>query len=181
MSKLEEIKKAIRDKKVRVDLSDVGTWASVTPEERIRILRKCGEHCFMRSLGTLEEKLADPKANLKFPICRPTNRSRSCAISASGLLAASRRARLTRKYPDVVKQVQTLIKELGATKKARKEEVAIHTIKIKSSIIDPNKFDVILVYVNKAEDKLSRPLTAKTIIKKYSEFLTPRHYKILHV
>lgn len=174
--KVKEIRNAIKTKKLQVDLDDTKKW-TITPDERKTLFETCGEPCFMRTFGNIDDKLSEPKKNLKFPICRP-NRS-PCAISASGIRAAYRRAILSG-YPDVVNQTKSLISQYGITKKARVENIPIKNIKLKKSPLYNNKFDIFILYENNTQDRIPKPLTAKTILKKYGKFLSASQQNKLH-
>jgi len=111
------ILRRINNKSLDVDAYDTGKWDHLDPEDRLRLYKKCKKECFMRPSQSKKAIAQDPLANLKFPVCRPA----SCTISAAGVLAANRRARMTKTYPDVVKETANLIATLGLTKKARAE------------------------------------------------------------
>lgn len=175
---LNSIRKALHTGKLKVDFEDNAPWPMFTPEDRLQTFRKCGSVCFMRASDDLSAVLKDPKSNLKFPVCRPpAPRSRSCALSAAGLLAANRRARLTKKYPDVVQETSTLIKQLGTTKKARAQQKKI--VKARISPLPDGKFNVVLVYEDKVKEHLPEPLSKKVVLKRYASVLPKTHLKLL--
>lgn len=142
-------------KTVSADIADKAPWPTMEPSKRVQLHDKCGDECFMR-----------PKLNLKFPICR-----KPCDVSASGVVAANRRARLTKVYPDVVRETERLIATLGLTKKARKD-MAISKVKYASA--GDGKFHVSLVYQDGYKEDLDKPLTSKVILNRYGALLTPR-------
>lgn len=172
---LKEIKQALAAKKLAVDYTDKAPWPGVTPEERLRIYRKCGSKCFMRPSEDANLIFANPKKHLMFPICRPpAPRARKCSISAAGLIAANRRARLS-KFPDVIEETKVLIDQLGTTKKARKEVVGISRVKV---VPEGDKFVVTVTYANKVKE-LTKPLSRKVVLKRFQEHLKPAALKVL--
>lgn len=175
---LQRIRDAIKKEQLKLDIADRAAWPDViTPDQRIKIFRKCGSACFMRPSNDLNEIMKDPKKNLMFPICRPpAPRTRTCAVSASGLLAASRRARLTKKHPDVVAETQELIKQFGTTDKARKQKV-IKRVRI-APLLD-GKFGVTILYEDKVKEVLPTPLSKRVVLKRYAQFLSKPNMKLV--
>jgi len=95
-------------------------WASSEPkkQQRIQLYKKCPTCILVPPKGKQDK--TDPK-NYKFPICTKLSKSNNkCQFNCTGLLAASRRARLTKKYPKVLALTTKLIKNWECTKKAQK-------------------------------------------------------------
>lgn len=175
---LASIRQALKKGELKLDRKDNAPWPHFTPEDRLQTFRKCGKPCFMRASSDLSEIMKDPKSNLKFPVCRPpAPRTRKCALSAAGLLAANRRARLTKKYPDVVQETSILIRELGTTKKAREQQKTI----VKAGIVPlpDGKFNVKVVYEDKVKELLPKPMSKKVVLKHYAHLLPKTHLKLL--
>ncbi len=85
-------------------------------QQRIQLYNKCPT-CVLISPNGKQSK-TDPK-NYKFPICTKLSKSNNqCQFNCTGLLAASRRARLTKKYPKVLSLTTKLLKNWECTKKA---------------------------------------------------------------
>ena len=88
-------------------------------EQRIKLYTKCPS-CILVPPTEKEDPL-DYK-NYKFPICTKLNKSKGkCEYNCTGILAANRRARLTKKYPKVVDLTSQLLNKWKCTKKAEKE------------------------------------------------------------
>lgn len=168
------IVKAIQQKQALLDFTDKAHWPRFTPDDRIKIYRKCGQKCFAKPIkASGEEILANPKI-LKFPICRvPPPRTRKCKISASGLLAASRRARLTKKYPDIVEATTKIIQKMGATDIAL-QDMEIKSVRVNETPLPNGKHLITIVYMNGV--KKETPYTKRHILKKYGNYLS----KALH-
>lgn len=99
------IKKPIKGKK----------WAEDEPigKQRIVLFKMCPK-CILVPPKKTQDK-TDPK-NYKFPICTKPSTSKTCELNCTGVLAANRRARLTKKYPDVEKLTGKLLDEFKCTK-----------------------------------------------------------------
>lgn len=168
------IAQAIHKKQVVVDYDDKEHWPRFTPDDRLKVYRKCGKACFAKPITqSAEEILSNPKM-LAFPVCRvPPPKTRKCKVSASGLLAASRRARLTKKYPEILSETTELIRKLGTTGVARKE-MEIKRVSVDETPLPDGKHLMTIVYTNGV--KKTVPYTKRHILKKYSEFLS----KALH-
>lgn len=171
------IAKAIEKKQVVVDYADKQHWGRFTPEERLKLYRKCGKSCFAKPIvESAEAILANPKL-LAFPVCRvPPPKSRTCKVSASGLLAANRRARLTKKYPKILSETTKLIGKLGTTAVARKE-MEIKRVRVNEIPLENGKHLITIVYANDVKKEV--PYTKKTILKKYGGFLSKALHKRL--
>jgi hypothetical protein len=171
------IAQAIQKKQVVVDYADKEHWPRFTPEDRLRLYRKCGKSCFAKPVtASAQEILANPK-KLAFPVCRvPPPKSRTCKVSASGLLAASRRARLTKKYPEILSETSELIRKLGTTNVARKE-MEIRRVRVEEKPLPDGKHVLTIVYTNGVEKKV--PYTKRHILKKYGDLLSKALYKRL--
>jgi len=172
------ITKAIKEKNVVVDFNDKKKWPRFTDDERVKLYRKCGQPCFARSIKqSAEEIMADPKKTLKFPVCRvPTPKTKKCKISAAGLLAASRRARLTKKYPEIQKETSQIIKKLGTTKVARKE-IEIKRVRVNETPLPDGKHTMTIVYVDGIKREV--PYTKGHILRKYGKYLSKALHKRL--
>jgi len=177
MTRTQHIDKAIKAGKIKVNYQDKAPWTRLTPEERLTIFRKCGKPCFAKPIHSgLSSILADPKKTLKFPICRvPAPKTRKCSISAAGLLAANRRARLTKKYPEIVSGTAKLIKKLGTTQKARKELV-IKRVSVKEIPLPDGKHIVTVVYANDVKKVLPKAYSKRHILKTWGHLIS----KALH-
>lgn len=158
-----------------MDRKDKQHWPRFTPEDRLKVYRKCGQPCFAKKIdATSKEILADPAKHLKFPVCRPD--TRKCAVSASGLLAASRRARLTKKYPDIAAQMSQLINKLGTTAAAR-EKMEIRRVLVQETPTADGKHIITIVYADGVREQ--RPYTKRHILKKYGTYLSKSLHKRL--
>jgi len=172
---MSHITKAIQQKKVVVDLNDRKTWPKFTPEDRLKVYRKCGQPCFAKAIrASGEEILTNPKKTLKFPVCRP--KAKKCTVSASGLLAARRRAILTKKYPEIQKQTSTIITKLGITNKARKE-IDIKRVRVNETPLSNGKHLITIVYVDGVKKDV--PYTKGHILRKYGKYLSKAVHKRL--
>lgn len=175
---MSHLTKAIQQKKVVVDLDDKKPWPKFTPEDRLKVFRKCGQPCFAKAItADVEQIVADPQKTLKFPICRvPAPKAKTCKVSASGLLAARRRAILTKKYPEIQKQTATLITKLGTTDKAR-EEIDIKRVRVNETPLPNGKHIVTIVYVDGVKKQV--PYTKGHILRKYGKYLSKALHKRL--
>lgn len=172
------IQQAIRSKTIRLDAKDKQHWPRFTPEDRLKVYRKCGQPCFAKKINAkADEILADPKKTLQFPVCRvPAPKARKCAVSASGLLAASRRARLTKKHPEIAAQSSQLIAKLGTTAAAR-EKMEIRRVLVKEEAGKDGKHLITIVYADGFREQ--RPYTKRHILKKYGSYLSKALHKRL--
>lgn len=167
------ILKAIQQKKVSVDYEDTKPWPRFSPDDRLKVYRKCGQPCFAKPIEeSVETILEDPNV-LKFPVCRPARR---CKVSAKGLLAASRRARLTKKYPEIAKTTSQLIAKLGTTDIARKE-MDILKVRVDETPLPGGKHMITIVYVDGIKKQM--PYTKQHILKKYGNYLSKALHKRL--
>lgn len=168
---MSHITKAIQQKKILVDLMDNKKWTRLTPEERLTIYRKCGQPCFAKAIQeTGKQILANPKKALKFPVCRvPSPKTKKCKLSAAGLLAARRRAILTKKYPEIQKQTNQLIHKLGSTQKARKE-IEIKRVRVNETPLSNGKHLITIVYIDGVKKQV--PYTKGHILRKYAKYLS---------
>ena len=176
---MSHIAQAIRAGQVNLDLTDKQHWPRFTPEDRLKVYRKCGQPCFAKRIqAKADDILADPKAHLKFPVCRvPAPKARKCDVSSSGLLAASRRARLTKKHPDIVAATSQLISTFGTTATAR-EKMEIRRVLVHDATprVD-GKLLITIVYANGFKEQ--RPYTKRHILKKYGTYLPKTVHKRL--
>lgn len=164
------IAQAIKKKQVAVDFDDKEHWPRFTPDERLKVYRKCGDKCFAKPIeASGEEILTNPKL-LAFPVCRvPPPKARKCKVSSKGLLAANRRARLTKQYPNVLLETTTLMKELGTTNAARKD-MEIKRVRVNETPLPNGKHLITIVYINGV--KKETPYTKRHILKKYKDYLS---------
>ena len=108
---------------------------------------------------------------LKFPICRKNNK---CKASVAGILAARRRAILTKKYPEIVTYLTKIINERRLTKKVL-QNLPIKKVHIPSTIVKEPlapHYDVVVTYSNDQTHTFPQ-LSRHTILRKYSTFLKP--------
>ena len=97
-------------------------WISNEPvkEERIKLYQKCPKCILVPPIQNEDKK--DPK-NYKFPVCTKLDNSQNkCQMNCKGVLAANRRARLTKIYPKVVQLTSQLLNKYTCTKKAEKQK-----------------------------------------------------------
>ena len=97
-------------------------WAMDEPkgQERVDMHKKCPT-CILVPPGPGQDK-SDP-SNYKFPICTKLSKTDGkCQYNCKGILAANRRARLTKKYPKVEALTEVLIEQWQCTKKAVEEK-----------------------------------------------------------
>jgi len=177
--KMAHITKAIQQKKVVLDFQDKKKWTKFTPEERLRTYRKCGQPCFAKAIdATSQEILADPEKTLQFPICRvPSPKTKKCKVSAAGLLAARRRAILTKKYPKIEKQLSKIITTMGTTDKAR-TEMEIKKVLVNETPLPNGKHIITIVYMDGI--KSSKEYTKGHILRKYGNYLSKALLKRLN-
>jgi len=163
-----------------LDRTDTKPWDHrFSSKDRLALRNQCGDNCFvMAPLTTDAQKLSKNASKyLKFPVCRvpsssSTTTSAKCTLSPSGILAANRRARLTRgsvsdKYDAVVESTSKYINEHHITLRSKQtwpiQKVTLYT---KPTLA------VSIVYAN-GETEPKRPLSARTIQRTYGKFLTP--------
>lgn len=174
------MKQAIKNGKLKVDRDDHEPWLRMTDGERLELYKKCGAPCFMKVSTDPEAILADPSQNLKFPVCRVPRTKRSCAVSAAGVLAANRRARLTKMYPEIVEETRQILQTLGLTKAAR-ANMPILSIRLREVEMAvgarKKRFLITLTYQDGTREILSKPLSAKIILSRYGDALRPRQLK----
>lgn len=172
------ITQAIQKKQVVVDYEDKEHWPRFTPDDRLRLYRKCGKSCFAKPITeSAQEIIANPKETLAFPVCRvPPPKSRTCKVSASGLLAANRRARLTKKYPEILSETTKLIRNLGTTNVARKD-MEIRRVRVNETPLPDGKHLLTIVYTDGVEKQV--PYTKRHILKKYGDLLSKALHKRL--
>ena len=171
------ITEAIKKKKVIVDFNDKKKWPRFTPEDRLTLYRKCGQPCFAKPIKqTGAEILANPKV-LKFPVCRvPAPKTKKCKVSAAGLLAANRRARLTKKHPVVLKETSKIIKKLGTTQVARKK-IKIKAVRVAGKPLADGKYVITITYIDGIKKQI--PYTKGHIIRKFGKFISKTAHKRL--
>lgn len=172
------IAEAIQQKKVVVDFQDRKSWPRFTPDDRLKVYRKCGAPCFAKTIrATAGQILDNPKDTLQFPVCRvPPPKTRVCKVSAAGLLAAQRRAILTKKYPEIKKQTAKLIAKLGTTDKARKE-IKIQRVVVDETPLPNGKHLLTIVYTDKVKKQV--PYTKGHILRKYGKYLSQAAHRRL--
>jgi len=105
-------------------------------QERVQLFKKC-KKCILVPPKPSQDK-NDPK-NYKFPICtKLENSNGKCEFNCKGVVAANRRARLTKKYPKIVELTRKLIDEWKCTKKSQQQpKKPIVTIKKKATATKP--------------------------------------------
>jgi hypothetical protein len=175
---MNKILNTIKYGELKVDRQDRLEWPRFSDEDRLKLYRRCGDKCFMLATGTPQEILANPKKTLKFPVCRVPPKKDKCKLSASGLLACNRRARLTKKYPQLVKETSKMIQELGITAKSRKQ-MNVDSVRIKTNPQDASTFIVSVVYENGIRETLTKPLTVRMIKNRFNDILSPSQKKKL--
>lgn len=175
---MQKIKKAIEDGSLKVDRQDRKPWPRFSDEDRVKLYRRCGDKCFLLVKGDAKDIIDNPKKALKFPVCRVPSKKNKCSLSASGLLAANRRARLTKQYPELVEQTKTLIQQLGTTAVSRKA-MEKKAIRLQKSKEDPKKFVVTLLFRNGMKEKLQKPLSVRSIKGRYLSILSDSQKKKL--
>lgn len=164
------IAQAIKKKQVLLDIGDKKHWPRFTPEDRLNVFRKCGKACFAKPITASSDAILKDPALLKFPVCRvPAPKARKCNVSASGLLAAGRRARLTKKYPEIAKATSALIQQFGTTDVAR-ENMEIKRVLVDETALPNGKHTITIVYVNGVKKQV--PYTKRHILKKYGNYLS---------
>lgn len=170
------IRKAIQEKKVVIDYADKEKWVTrFSADDRLKVFRKCGKACFAKPIKESSRQILSNPNVLKFPVCRvPAPRSRTCKISPSGLLAASRRARMTKKYPDIVQSTTKLIQLYGTTNTAR-QHMDIKRVRVDETPLANGKYMTTIVYMNDTQKKT--PYTVRHILKQFGEYLPKTVYK----
>lgn len=174
---MNRIKRSLVDKTLKLDFKDNKPWPRYSEEDRMKLYRRCGDKCFLIVKGNAQEIIANPKKTLKFPVCRVPVRKEKCKLSPSGLLAANRRARLTKKYPELVEETKTLIQHLGTTAVSRKA-MTVKAVRLGKK--EGMKHTVTLVYTNGLRETLKEPLSARTIKKRYDAVLSDSQKKKLN-
>jgi len=104
-------------------------WDTNEPkkEERIQLYQKCPTCILVPPIQN--ENKQDPK-NYKFPICTKLQKSdNKCQMNCKGVLAANRRARLTKIYPKVVQLTSQLLNKYTCTKKAQTQKLKKEKLK----------------------------------------------------
>lgn len=167
---------ALRDKSLTIDYNDRAPWPSFTDEERIKVYRKCGTKCFALQPpvdATTDDLLGSPKKYLKYPVCRPPRSQRECKASASGLVAATRRARLT-KTTELVRLLEKILQQV----KVLKKDYVIKKVKVLPPASANGSFPVRITYTNNITTDTD-PMKPLTILKKYHDFLSKTDIKKL--
>jgi hypothetical protein len=171
---------AISAGRLKVDRNDKEKWTELDASDRLSIYRRCGADCFMKPSEDKDEILANPTKALKFPVCRVPRSKKACALSASGLLAANRRARLSRQHPDVVEATRELIDTLGTTNAAR-EKIPVRTVRLTQMITDKGRpaFHVTVVYEDGVREILTKPLSPNLVLKRFQHVLSIKQHQRL--
>lgn len=147
-------------------------WAMDEPkrQERISMFKKCPK-CILVPPERGDDK-SDPM-NYKFPVCTKLGKTKGkCQFNCKGLLAANRRARLTKKYPKVVALTSKLINKWQCTKKAEKEAMAKSKVKTPVKAKKPLKVvkkKTPMKVVKKVKTKAKTIKKTKTIVKKVTK------------
>jgi hypothetical protein len=110
-------------------------WADLEPkgQQRIQLNKVCPKCILIKPKSNAPKSMKQDAKNYKFPICaKPKPKASSkvatpkklpaCTVSCTGLLAANRRARLTRIYPDVQKLTGKLLQKFKCTKASVERE-----------------------------------------------------------
>jgi hypothetical protein len=110
-------------------------WADLEPkgQQRLQLNKVCPKCILIKPKSTAPKSTKQDAKNYKFPICPKlkTNQitpkskavsNKQCTVSCTGLLAANRRARLTRIYPDVQKLTGKLLQKFKCTKASVERE-----------------------------------------------------------
>jgi hypothetical protein len=139
-------------------------WVTDEPQkqQRIQLYKKCPT-CILVPPKKGQDKM-DSK-NYKFPICTKLSKTNNkCQYNCTGLLAASRRARLTKKYPKVLSLTTKLLNNWECTKKA----VKASTLKRKpvKKIVKRKKPVKKIVKKKPAKKILKRKKPVKKIVKR---------------
>lgn len=163
-----------------IDRADTAPWPEWEDVDRLRLYGRCGTKCFLVTSGTTEEKLKDPSSHLKFPVCRAT--TRTCKASASGILAARRRAILTKKYPALVASLTDVIRTEKLTKKSRRQSTPVR-VRLAQTIVDPitgkRSFIVRVTYQPGVSETVG-PLSSRTVQSRYGAWLSDTQLKKLY-
>lgn len=171
---MKRILAAIDAGKLSIDYADKGAWTELTDADRLKIYGRCGPQCFMKPSEDKDEILKDPKKGLRFPICRLPPSRKTCAISASGLLAAHRRARLSKAHPDVVEETRLLMEKFGTTAVARRQ-IPIRSVRlVRVSVDGKPMFRTTLLYQDGVREVLTKPMSGKMILNRFDDILSPK-------
>lgn len=89
-------------------------------QQRIRLHKVCPKCILVTPKKSASAATKNDPKNYKFPICtklsQQNNKNPKCEVNCTGVLAANRRARLTRIYPDVQKLTGKLLQKFKCTK-----------------------------------------------------------------
>lgn len=93
-------------------------WGQTEPKgmERIQLNKVCPKCILIKPTTTQKTTEKNNPKNYKFPICSKLSKNKSCQLNCTGLLAANRRARLTKIYPKVQKLTGQLLQKFKCTK-----------------------------------------------------------------
>lgn len=139
-------------------------WAMDEPkrEERIQMYQKCPK-CIL-----VPPKAGDDRSdvnNYKFPVCTKMGKTKGkCQFNCTGILAANRRARLTKMYPKVVALTSKLIEKWQCTKKAEMEAGKKKTVKRKP--LQAKKKPKVVIKKKVTPKKKTKKVVKKTVSKK---------------
>lgn len=100
-------------------------WAVNEPKgaQRIKLNKVCPKCILVKPKPSAPKTVKQDPKNYKFPVCsKLTKNSKSCKLNCTGVLAANRRARLTKKYPDVQKLTGELLQKFKCTKASVERE-----------------------------------------------------------
>lgn len=165
---MSRVQKAVKKNQLVVDRSK---WPKFSKDDRMDLYRKCGDKCFLVVKGNAQGIIANPKKTLKFPVCRVPVRREKCKLSAAGLLAANRRARLTKQYPELVEKTKKMIQQLGTTAVSR-QAMKVESVRLKHIPEMPGHYRATLTYSNGIKQTLKEPLSTRTIKRRYSDILS---------
>lgn len=144
-------------------------WAVDEPkkQERIALYEKCPK-CILVPPKT--KKAAEDPKEYKFPICTKLSKSKDkCEINCTGVVAANRRARLTKKYPKVVQLTKELIEKYKCTKKAQAEADKKKTTKKPATKKPVTKKSITKKPTKPVTKKPTKPITKKPTKPKTSK------------
>jgi hypothetical protein len=161
-------------------------WAMDEPkrEERIQMYQKCPK-CIL-----VPPKAGDDRSdvgNYKFPVCTKLGKTKGkCQFNCTGILAANRRARLTKMYPKVVALTSKLIEKWQCTKKAEMEAGKKKIVKRKPlqpkkkpKVVIKKKVMVTKKTTPKKKTKKTVPNKTKKVVKKTQKMAPVKKRKVV--
>lgn len=85
-------------------------------QQRIQLHKVCPKCVLIAPKKSAPTPAKKDPTNYKFPVCSKLNKKSTCELNCTGVLAANRRARLTKIYPDVQKLTGQLLTKFKCTK-----------------------------------------------------------------